>query len=342
MKKLIILIVAAIGIFGCIKENPDFADYKYTSVYFPMQTPMRTLILGEYAQADNSLDNKLQFNLGVAIGGRRENYQDEWVKFEIIESMISGFVFSNGDTLKALPKKYYTTSTASGEKIVIPTGSMEGKVLVSLTPEFLSDPNAYKNRYVIPVQITEKSAGIDTILQGMSVAQNPNLLVAANWSIAPKNYTVFGIKYVNEYHGNYLHYGMDYTLDAAGNRLSTPAPVKYSTYFVEQNAIWKLSTTGRNALETSGVANSTSSKMKLTINTDNTVAIAPVSGAKVVDGTRSTGKFAKKGGKWGGNNYDALFLNYKYSESNVQHEVVDTLVFRDKGIVFETFSVKAK
>lgn len=340
MRKLLIFIVAVIGIFGCTK-NPDFPDYKYTSVYFPLQTPMRTLILGEYTSA-NTLDNKLQFNMGVAIGGRRENYQNEWVRFEIKESIIDGFVFSNGDTLKALPSNYYATSPASGEKVVIPAGSMEGKILVSLTQDFLSDPNAFKNRYVIPLIITEKSAGIDTVLQGSPAVQNPNLLVAANWNIAPKNYTVFGIKFVNEYHGNYLHYGIDYQLDATENRLSTPDPVKYSTYFVEQNVIWKLSTAGRNVLETSGVANSTSAKMKLTINSNNTVAIAPVSGTKVVDGTLSSGKFVKGGGKWGGKNYDAIILNYKYSESSVQHEVVDTLVFRDKGIVFETFSVKQK
>jgi hypothetical protein len=192
------------------------------------------------------------------------------------------------------------------------------------------------------MQIIEKSAGIDTILQGIPVVQNPNLLVAANWSIVPQNYTVFGIKYVNEYHGNYLHYGMDYTLDAAGNRLSTPAPVKYSSYFVEQNAIWKLATAGRGALVTNGVASSSGSSMMLTVKTDNTVAIIPVSGTKVVDGTKSTGKFVKKGGKWGGNNYDALFLNYKYTEASVMHEVLDTLVFRDKGIVFETFVIKKK
>lgn len=340
MKKLLIFIVGAIGLFGC-EETPEFPDYKYTSVYFPLQTPMRTLILGEYS-SDNSLDNKLQFNMGVAIGGIRENKQDEWVKFEIKESLVDGFVFSDGSALEVLLQKYYTTSPASGEMLTIPQGSMEGKILVSLTQEFLSDPNAWKNRYVIPLVITEKSAGIDTVLQGKAAAADPNLLVGANWSVAPKNYTVFGIKFVNEYHGNYLHYGVDYTLDAAGNRLTTPAPVKYSTYFVEQNQVWKLATAGINALETSGVASSTSARMKLTINTDNTVSVAPVGGTKVVDAINSTGKFVKKGGKWGGNNYDALFLNYKYTEANILHEVIDTLVFRDKGIVFETFNVKQK
>lgn len=340
MKKLLILIVTAIGIFGCNK-NPDFADFEYTSVYFPLQTPVRTLILGEYT-SDNSLDNKLQFNMGAAIGGRRENNQDEWYQFQIMESLIDGFVFSTGDSLKVLPTKYYTTSPASGERVTIPRGSMEGKILVSLTQEFLSDPNSYKNRYVIPLLITDKSVGIDTILQGNAAVQNPNVLIPANWNKVPKSYTLFGIKYVNEYHGNYLHYGLDYTLDAAGNKLANP--VKYSTYFVEQNSLWMLSTVGKNIVETSGVANAVGvNKMRLTINADNSVAIAPVTGAvKVVDGSKSTGKFVKKGGKWGGVNYDAIFLNYYYTEKTVQHQVMDTLVFRDKAVIFETFTVKKK
>jgi hypothetical protein len=339
MKKYILIIIAVIGLAGC-EVSPDFPDYKYTSVYFPLQTPMRTLILGDYTQSDNSLDNNLQFNMGVVLGGLRANDEDRWVKFEIDESLVSGFSFSTGDSLKVLPKKYYTTSPASGEKILIPKGSMGGKILVTLTKEFLSDPNAVKYRYVIPAVITDKSSNIDTVLVGKAAAQNPNLINASNWSVTPKNYTLFGIKFINEYHGNYLHYGIDYSLDDAGNRLTTPAPVKYSNYFVEQNAILKLSTIGRYTLQTNGVSNSTASSMKITVNADNSLLFAPVTGSKVVDAVLSTGKYVKNGGKWGGNNYDAFFMNYKYLEGTVKHEVVDTLVFRDKGIAFETFTIK--
>jgi hypothetical protein len=312
MKKIFLFIFAAIGILAC-EKTPDFPDYKFTSVYFPLQTPLRTLILGEYT-SDNSLDNKYQFNMGVALGGLRENKNEEWVKFEIRESLVENFVFSDGSVLEALPQKYYTTSPASGEKIIIPKGSMEGKVLVTLTPEFFSDPDANKKKYVIPVIITEKSSGIDTVLQGKPLGQNPNLLIASDWSVAPKNYTLFGIKFVNELHGNYLHFGADYFLDAEGKRIASKEPVKYSQFFIEKNEIWPMVTAGRYDLLSPAVANSNASIMKLTLNTDSTIDITPVSGTKVIDPTLSTGRLAKKAVKWGGKSYDALFLDYKYTE----------------------------
>lgn len=269
MKKIFIFLLAAIGIVAC-EKNPDFPDYKYTSVYFPLQTPMRTLILGEYT-SDNSLDNKYQFNMGVAIGGLRENKNDEWVKYEVNESLINNYVFSDGSILQALPQKYYTTSPAIGEKVLIPKGSMEGKILVTLTPEFFSDPDASKRKYVIPVVITDKSEGIDTVLQGLPLALNPDLIKAADWSTLPKNYTLFGIKFVNEFHGNYLHFGADYFLDANGKRVASKTPVKYSNYFIEKNEIWAMTTAGRFDVLAPAVANSSASKMKLTINSDSSV-----------------------------------------------------------------------
>lgn len=312
MKKILILMIAAIWLFGC-EEMPDFPNYKYTSVYFPLQTPMRTLVLGDYT-SDNSLDNNLQFNIGVALGGLRANDNDEWVRFEIDYSMVDGFVFSNGDTLEALPTKYYTTSPASGEKILIKKGSLEGKVLVSLTPEFLNNPGALKNKYVIPVKIIEASSGIDTILQGKPVVSNPNPMVASDWEIAPKNYTVFGIKYVNEYHGNYLLRGKDVIKNPAGDVLDQ---IVYRTKFVENNEIKKIETFGAKQVLYSGPIRKSdvslsnfSIDMAFTDATNCTLTnipgtVIPISG---------TGKYVKDGGEFGGLKHDAIFLNYTIDE----------------------------
>jgi hypothetical protein len=322
-------------LFTACNQKNDFPDFDYVGAYFPVQTPVRTLILGTYSLADNSLDNNHQFNIGINIGGLYENIIDRKASFIIDESIITDKVaFNNGDTVKVLPAKYYTTEPASGSDVIIPKGSMVGKILVTLKPAFFLDLKALKTCYVIPVKIMSVEK-IDKILSGTTRIEKPNILNPSDWDVAPKNYTLFGIKYVNEYHGNYLHYGKDVTLDAAGQPTSTV--VTYSNYFLERNQIWLLKNTGRFTVETAGVSNALNSTMSLTINTDNTISIKAGIGLKVVDSAISKGNYKKDGGEWGGQKRDVMYLHYFYTESSVKHEVSDTLLFRDKNVVFETF-----
>src|SRR5690606_27897087 len=88
----------------------------------------------------------------------------------------------------------------------IPKGKFFGEIEVQLTDAFLDDPKAFLTRYVIPVRITSSTA--DSVLSGKpAVSENPDPRVSGDWDIVPKDFTLFGIKFVNPYHGKYLHRG---------------------------------------------------------------------------------------------------------------------------------------
>src|SRR5690606_1581553 len=136
-----------------------------------------------------------------------------------------------GTPIKILPPEYYTLSPA--DKITIPSGSFNGLVLVQLTDAFLDDPLAIGANYVIPLRLTDTDA--DSILRGMPAigVDNPDRNEPTDWEAGalPKDYVLFGIKYINPYHGNYFHRGKDVTLDGSGNPVST---VVYHQKYVEQ------------------------------------------------------------------------------------------------------------
>jgi hypothetical protein len=245
-------------------------------------------------------------------------------------------VTSSGDTLVLLPEKYYTLNPLN--TFSIPNGSFVGSVEVQLDESFLLDSNAIKLYYVIPLQITGTSA--DSILSGdPAISEGADPRVAGDWNTLPMDFTIFGIKFINQYHGKYLHRGRSIIRDGAENILDT---VIYRERYVEQNEIWALNTIGRDAVSVSGLLrNATggtegniSMKLMFDENGESTVASTsdsdfPVSG---------TGKFIKNGDSWGGKERDAIFLNYIVNTGTSTHTIVDTLVFRDKDVRFERFT----
>jgi hypothetical protein len=66
---------------------------------------------------------------------------------------------------------------------------------------------------------------------------------------------------------------------------------------------------------------------------------------KVYDNVTSeeigTGKLVEDGDAWGGKDHDVIHLAYEYLDAvnNEKHQVNDTLVIRDRGVVFEEFTV---
>ena len=49
MKKILIVLFTGILIFSCTNKDIEFDDFKYQSIYFPYQMPIRTIILGDEA-----------------------------------------------------------------------------------------------------------------------------------------------------------------------------------------------------------------------------------------------------------------------------------------------------
>jgi len=340
MKQIIkygISAILLVAMVSCQNEINNFDDYTFSSTYFSYQTPIRTLVLGDYDLVDNTKDNNHQFSIGVTIAGMYANDKDRKVDFVVDNSLVQNLYTDKGDTIVALPQAYYTLS--SSESVIVPKGKMQGYVDVQLTDAFFNDPYAYKNHYVIPIRLTGTQT--DSILSGKALISNPDRRIASHWAVVPKDYTLFGVKFINPYHGKYLSRGKDLvTVDGVG--VDT---IVYRKKFVEQDEVWSLTTAGLNkVLLTSAVRKKTGSpgnfQMQLNFTDATNCTLSHVSGSLYP--INGTGKFVTDGDEWGGKKRDVLYLSYSITEtvlpSTVRiHTVNDTLVIRDRAVALETF-----
>jgi len=333
MKKLLLILFVAVGVVSCENFNIDHPDFEYISGYFPYQFPVRTLVLGDYIY-DNTNDNDHKFVVSVAMGGVYENTVDRKFAIEVDNNLCNNIRFSQGgDTIIALPSNYYTLS--SNNEIVIPAGKMNGGIEVQLTDAFFADPKAIKNTYVVPIRL-KSSADVDTILSGSSLTANPDVRIVSQWINAPKNFTMFAVKYINEYHGNYFHYGSNKVKDAAGTEVETTT---YSTPYVENNAVTKLTTTARYQVTLPANFHSTTITgnytLVLTFSGNNITVSAPAGSAYTISGT---GVFVAKKYSWGNKTRDGIELTYKVANSTYTYEATEVLVARDRAVVMEVYN----
>jgi len=219
MKKLIYIILLSTTFWSCRNQDVEFPDFDYNAVYFPVQYPVRTLSLGN-DMVDNTLDKELTFKIGVSIGGMYENKKDWTVKYVIDNALVSNLKNQTGDTLLVLPAKYIESILPASD-VIIPKGSFNGWITIKLKDEFLDDPIAVTNRYVLPLKIVESDA--DSILRGLPLISNPDRTIAGNWdgNAKPRDFTLYGIKFINKVHGTYLHRGVDKVYDATNTLVST-------------------------------------------------------------------------------------------------------------------------
>jgi hypothetical protein len=333
MKRIILILLIAIGLFACHNFDIDHPDFDYTSGYFPYQFPVRTLILGDYIY-DNSNDNAHKFVISVAMGGVYENAKDRVFTFEVDDNLCNNILFTaGGDQIKALPRNYYTLSSAG--QITILKGKMNGGVEVQLADAFFSDPLAIKNTYVVPLKL-KSSNDVDSILAGSTSNPSADVRIATQWNIAPKNFTMFAVKYINEYHGVYFHYGSNKVKDLAGTVLKDST---YSQQYVENNPYVLLQTTGR--YQVSMTANYRSKIMTgtypllLTFTGNNCTVTAPAGSPLTITGT---GVFTSGKYSWGNKKRDGIDLTYKVSNGTNSYEATETLVIRDRAVIMEIYT----
>jgi hypothetical protein len=208
-----------------------------------------------------------------------------------------------------------------------------------LTEAFLNDPNAVGpvgTIYVVPVRMI--SATTDSIITGRSLIPNPDLRRSTDWVTNPMNFTLFGINYVNEYHGNYLMRGS--TKVMAGNtEMETNI---YRDKYVERDEVVLVATRARQKVMYSNRIprkNSPSpGRFEMVISFDangngtitkNEGSNFPISG---------TAKFVKNSETWGGKARHAIYLDYQVDDGTYMNYAKDTLVFRDKGVSFQEFN----
>lgn len=333
------VVVAFVSVLSACNKDQTFPDYKYTTVYFAYQTPVRTLVLGEDIY-DNTLDNQHKCQIMATMGGVYENKKNITLNV-VVDTLLASrlkFETANGDVVIAMPSNYY--SLPKNLQITIPSGSVTGGVEVQLTDAFFQDPRSIKNTFVIPLRITSVS-GADSILRGKSDLPSPDRRKAGDWTIVPKDYILYAVKYVNPYHGSYLRRGVDMVQGANGNT-ALDTTVVYHQPYVERDQVVSVVTT---ALDQNSVYLTTRNRgsnldvpFQLVLKFDNQgncVVSNPASATYTITGS---GALIKKGDMWGNVPRDVLRLQYQVNFGATTHTVKDTIVLRDRGVKMETFN----
>lgn len=307
MKKIIALIIVAVAMFACYDDY--ILDYEYNAVYFPYQIDVRTFVVGE----------GMKIEVGVDIGGIRENLVDRKVGFKLDNSLLNAAMLNRFKTasnayikdpvanvteLKQLPSNYYTIS--SSNTMIIKKGEHMGSVVIKPdSAVFLGDPATKYANYVLPFYITDAEA--DSIL-------------------ATRRYAVIGLRYDNMLFGKYWHGGI-----ALVNRPSkADTTLRYYTSIPQvETKVWTLTTNSPNSLNAPGFLDQVTggSEMLLTLN-GSSITISSVTGSRFVitpdgESTFNRAKLLQN---------RKIFLKYKYTDpaNGYTYHCSDTLTFRNR------------
>lgn len=338
MKRLLYIFAVLFIAVSCNSDEFKYKDYDKQAVFFPFQYPFRTLSLGNDA-IDNSMDRAWKFNIGVNIGGIWKENKNEWtVNVAVDESLVADNLYNADDQkIEVMPESYY--EIAPLDNIKIEKGSLVGLMTVQLNEKFFNDPKSIDNIYVIPLRIVSTDA--DEIVYGKPSVDNPNIHNPLDWNSGArdKSYTLFGVKYVNPYHGKFLRRGKIEVKSPQGDLIET---IVIRTSEPERNQVVNLVTESMDEVLVNYAGNDNSaSQMRLIVDPeDNSVEVAPVEGsAYQVSGT---GEWEYNGDSWGVNLdgtpkvRDVFRLAYEYTDADGNTcSVRDTVVFRDRQIIFE-------
>lgn len=315
---------------ACESSDNEFPDFDYQTVYFGNQYGLRTVELGEDEFIDNTLDNQHKVVIKAAWGGGYTNRKNVIIDTQVDESLCENLYFKGSNTpVTPMPSSYYTLAS---NQIRIPKGEIMGGIEVQLTDAFFADEKSLGNYYVIPMKMTSVQ-GADSILQGKAAVGSPVLTNSGHWSVQPKNFVLYAVKYVNPWHGEYLRRGVD---QAMINGVSSQL-VRHEQY-VEKDEKVNISTKSleRNLLHLSTrdeKGNIFKYDLSLTFDKDGNCTVSSPSDDLAISGS---GKFVKKGEKksLGGKDRDAIYLDYTvdFKTKNMQYATKDTLVLSSRAV----------
>lgn len=308
MKKVLAFFLVAVGFTSCYKDYIN--DFDYSSIYVPLQLDVRTFVVGE----------GMKFDIGVELGGVRENSKDRIVTYQVDNSLITPAALAQlkgaaayitaavapVTTLLPLPGSYYTLSNST--QFVIKSGEHTGKITVKPdSTKFLADAATINPTYAIGIRVL--TADADSLIYN-------------------KRTEVIGVKFENMLFGNYWHGGVTVVKDAADAAVVNT--VNYFTQIpVSDVKTWALKTVAVNAIATNGysdVSSSAAAEFVLTLN-----------GGNLTISSSATGKYAVQPD--GASTFNQakllqnrkIFLKYKYQDTagNWCH-AMDTLTFRNR------------
>lgn len=344
--KLVFIAALVMSLMACENEEFIAEDFGTTSVYFPYQRPARTLVLGNYDLGFNDNDNKGRFEIGVVMSGVVENNKNRKVHFELAPELIDPVTLGvDSVNVQVLPSSYYTIEQES--PVVIPAGSINGRIPVQLNDAFFDDPLSFAGKdethYVIPLKITDYE-DLDSLLTGVSVVDSPVKILDEHWNPAPKDYTLFGIKFMNKYEGIYLRRGEDEMTNSSAVTESN----EYRAEFVEKDELTTLTTSGKsnviysNRVRRGELVSPGDVNMELMFDDNGDCTISSLTDDPY--NVSGSGQFVENGDEWGGKKRDVIYLDYQYTDAinNETHVVKDTLVIRNRNVKFEQFTIELK
>ncbi|WP_211316527.1 DUF5627 domain-containing protein [Niabella yanshanensis] len=302
-------------VLACNKNaDTDWPDFDYTSVYFSYQAVGRTITFGKEELIDNALDNERKVEIKAALGGTRDNKANVSIGYAVDESLLQNKYFDDaygGGKMVLLPSTHYNFLS---DQMKIPAGSILNGVQVQFTDAFFADPDAIKSHYVIPLKMVSVQ-NADSILSN-------------------KNYVLYGVKFVNKWHGNYLRRGKDNVTYADA---STATVVRHAQYR-KDDELRKLSTVSLQAINfpiTYKDKTGTNVQCTLRLTFDNSGNCTVTSATAGVTASGS-GSFKENGETMDGKQKDGLYLNYQVSAPGINSvTTLDTLIIRDRAVSAE-------
>lgn len=194
---------------SCKNSDIEFPDNDGgTTVYFPYQYPVRTIVLGD-DEYDTALDHAHKCIIKSTFGGSY-NGSNGSVQVQVDKTLCNNLTFSDGTPVKVMPDNYYTLS---GNTMNF-NGTMNGDIEVSLSDAFFADADATKATYVIPLVMTSQT-GFGKINNGTwtdndgtvktgADAGAPWRLNSAMWNDVPMDYVLYCVKFQNKYAGSWV------------------------------------------------------------------------------------------------------------------------------------------
>jgi hypothetical protein len=315
---------AVVAFTSCENDDTDFDDFEYTTTYFPYQTPIRTLVLGNDENVDVTTDNAHQCRIYAMIGGARDG-RNATIDIAVDNTLCNNLYFSDGTAVKAMPESYYTL-----ESNQIKTSGINGYVTVQLTDAFFADTANIAGTYVIPLVMTG-AQGVDSILVGSTPFANAVRTNSSDWDVVPKDYVLYMVKFICPWAGNYLRRGVDVTTTSG----SSTTTVRHNTY-VEDDEVVALTT---KSLHSVLFPVSSSYSLLITFDDSGNGTITSATNGYTITGTATFGEKTEKKA-WGNKDRDAIYMDYTVSDGTTTIATKDTLVARDRGIsgTVETFS----
>lgn len=332
-KVLVIVVTVFTGLFltSCENQDVEFPDFEYSTVYFPYQYPVRTIVLGDDI-VDNTLDNEHKCKIYASMGGVYSNTKNIDIDIQVNNALCDNLFYEDGSAVLPMPADYYSLAgnTISLEK------SLQGGVEVQLTDAFFADAEAISNTYVIPLEMTHV-INADSILSGVAKVDNPAKCNSSDWEVAPKDYILYCVKYINPWDGNYLRRGEDVITEGGSS-----TTVQRAEESVEKDEVCSLTTASLNTVEFPVTVVNASGEnevctLLLTFDSENKCTVSTSTEGFTASGT---GSFVEDGeqNSWGNKDRNAIYLNYTIEMTGKQIATEDILVARDRGVSGEFFS----